>query len=163
MGLINRHDREVLPQKLELLIFVGDDPEDWLFRAEQYFEINRLTPTKKLYVVIVCLEGEALAWYYYEDGRRRFQGWSEFREMILKRLHTLQASTLLDQFFSLRQIDSVREFRRRFETLTGPLHDVVAPVLEIAFVNGLREDIRAELRLWSPIGLPPNHEHDPTN
>ena len=38
--------------------------------------------------------------------------------------------------------------------LTGPLRYVTTPVLETAFVNGLREDIRAELRLWSPIGLP---------
>ena len=38
--------------------------------------------------------------------------------------------------------------------LTGPLRYVAAPMLETTFVNGLREDIRAELRLWSPIGLP---------
>ena len=68
--------------------------------------------------------------------------------MILEWFHTLQAGTLLDRLFSLRKTDSVQEFRRRFETLMGPLCDVAAPVLETAFVNGLREDIRAELRLW---------------
>ena len=112
LGLINRHDREVLPRKLELLVFVGDDPEGWLFRVERYFEINRLTPTKKLCAVVVCLEGETLASYYYEDGRRGFRGWSEFREMIFERFRTLQAGTLLDQFFSLRQTDLVQEFWR---------------------------------------------------
>ena len=77
-----------------------------------------------------------------------------FREMILERFRTLQAGTLLDRLFCLRKTDSVQEFRCRFETLTGPLRDVAAPVLEIAFVNGLREDFRVELRLWSLIGLP---------
>ena len=60
-GLINRHDREVLPRTLELPVFIGDDSEGWLFRAERYFEINRLTPGEKLRATVVCLEGEALA------------------------------------------------------------------------------------------------------
>ena len=86
-------------------------------------------------------------------GGRDFRDWSDFREMILERWRTLQAGTLLDRLFSLQQTDSVREFRRRFETLTGPLRDVATLMLETAFMNELREDIRAELRLWSPIGL----------
>ena len=31
--------------------------------------------------------------------------------------------------------------------------EVTAAVLESAFVNGLREDVRAELRLWAPVDL----------
>ena len=58
--------------------FVSNDPEGWLFRVERYFEINRLTPMEKLHAAVVCLEGEALAWYYFEDGRRGFRGWLDF-------------------------------------------------------------------------------------
>ena len=57
-------------------------------------------------------------------GGRDFGDWSDFREMILERFRTLQAGTLLDWLFSLRQTDSVREFQRRFETLTGPLREL---------------------------------------
>ena len=49
-------ERYTLPRKLELPIFDG-----WLFRAERYFEINRLTSAEKLRAVVVCLKGEALA------------------------------------------------------------------------------------------------------
>ena len=101
----------------------------------------------------MCLEGEALAWYYCEDGRRGFHGWTDFREMLLKQFWTSQKGTLLDQLFALLQSSSVHDFRRRFEVLPAPLKEVADAMLESAFVNDLREDIRAELRLWAPVGL----------
>ena len=78
-----------------------------------------------------------LAQFYYEDGRREFRGWSDFRELLLERFCTSQEGTLLDQLFALRQTSSVREFCRRFEVLSAPLRDVAKAVLESAFVNGL--------------------------
>ena len=81
---------------------------------------------EKLRTTIVCLEGETLAWYYYEDGRRGFRGWSSQNDMVIfsqndtRTVSHITSSTLLDRLFSL-QTHSVREFRRQFETLTGPL------------------------------------------
>ena len=132
-----RTKRDTLPRKLELPIFDGNNPNGWLFRAERYFEINRLTSSEKLCAAVVCLEGVALAWYYYKDGRRGFRGWTDFREMLLKRFRTSQEGTLLDQLFALRQSSSVSDFRRRFEVLSAPLKEVVDAVLESAFMNGL--------------------------
>ena len=80
------------------------------------------------------------------DGRRGFRGWSDFRQLLLERFRTLQEGTLLDQLFALHQSSYVRKFHRHFE-------EVADAVLESAFVNGLREDLRVELRLWSPMGL----------
>lgn len=50
-----------LPQKLELPIFDGDNPDEWLFRVERYFDINVLDPSEWLCADVVCLEGDALA------------------------------------------------------------------------------------------------------
>ena len=67
--------------------------------------------------------------------------------MLLERFRTSQEGTLLDQLFTLRQSSSVHDFHRRFEVLSVSLNEVAKVVLESAFVNGLREDIRAELGL----------------
>ena len=127
--------------------------DGWLFCAKRNFEINKLTSAEKLRAAIVCLEGDALAWYYYEDKRKGFRGWSDFREQQIERFHTKQNGTLLDQLFALRQSSFVRDFHRNFELLSMLLKEVTAAVLESAFVNGLREDVRAELRLWAPVDL----------
>ena len=73
--------------------------------------------------------------------------------MLLERFCTSQEGTLLDQLFALRQSSSVHDFQQRFEVLSAPLKEVADAVLESAFVNGLREDVRPELRLWAPVGL----------
>ena len=57
-------ERDTQSQKLELPIFNDNNPDGWLFWAERYFEINKLTTTAKLHAVVVCLEGEVMALYY---------------------------------------------------------------------------------------------------
>ena len=94
--------REILPRKLDLPVFNGDNPDGWLFRVERYFEINNLTFAKKCRATVVCLEGEALAWYYYKDGRRGFRGWSGFSELMRELFRISQEGTLLDQLFALQ-------------------------------------------------------------
>ena len=62
--------QETLPRKLELPIFEGNNPDGWLIRAKRYFEINGVVPTDRLQAAMVCVEGDALAWYYYEESRK---------------------------------------------------------------------------------------------
>ena len=100
-------DKEVLLRKLEFPIFDGGNPNEWLFGAKRYFEINKLTLGEKLRAAIECLEGEALAWYYYENGKRGFRGWSNFRELLVERFRTLHDGTPLDKLFALRQNSTI--------------------------------------------------------
>ena len=64
--------QDTLPQKLELLIFEGNNPNGWLIRAERYFELNGVSLVERLGAAVVCLEGDALAWYYYKESRWTF-------------------------------------------------------------------------------------------
>lgn len=57
-------------RKLEVPIFKRDEDKNldgWLHRVERYFVVNRLSEKDKLDVVVLCLEGEALDWYQWED------------------------------------------------------------------------------------------------
>jgi len=38
-------------RRLEMLVFEGEDPDGWIFRAERYFTINQLTKLEKLVVM----------------------------------------------------------------------------------------------------------------
>ena len=144
---------EHLPRRLELPIFEGNDPDGWIFRVERYFEINSLRADEKLRAVLVCMEGEALAWYNWEEGHHPFNGWEEFKECLLLRFRSSQDGNLHEQLMSLLQTSIVQEYRRQFEMLSAPLQELPPSVLEAAFVNGLRPDIQAELRQLDPTGL----------
>ena len=102
---------------------------------------------------MVCLEGDALAWYYYEESRRTFQGWPEFKKLLLERFHSSQIGNMMEQLLALRQTLSVGEYCRSFELLSALFLDLLEAVLENSFVNGLQDEIKTELRLWEPKGL----------
>ncbi|MCV5004829.1 hypothetical protein OFM39_34770, partial [Escherichia coli] len=57
--------------------FDGANPEGWIFRAERYFAVCRLSEAEKLETAVISLDGDALAWFQWEDGRRRIRGWPE--------------------------------------------------------------------------------------
>lgn len=97
------------------------------------------------------MEGDALAWCQWEEGRRPFRGWEEFKEAIVARFQSSQEGSLQEQLLSLQQTTSVKEFRRHFEVFSAPLKGLPDVVLEAAFVNGLRADIQAEIRQVNPI------------
>ena len=49
-------------KKVEMPVFNCDDPDSW-FRADRYFQIHKLTYSKRLTVATISFEGPALNWY----------------------------------------------------------------------------------------------------
>lgn len=51
-------------------IFKGEVEENvdgWLNQVERYFIVNRLMEKDKLDAAVLCLEGEALDWYQWQN------------------------------------------------------------------------------------------------
>ena len=82
---------------------------------------------------MVRTEGEALAWYIWEEGQRPFQGWEEFKELLLLRFRSSQEGTLQEQLMSLIQTSTVQDYWRQFEMLSTPLHELPSSVLKAAW------------------------------
>lgn len=55
--------REDRMRHLEVPYFSGEDPYDWIYRAERYFEINQIPEDEKVLAASVCFEGKALNWF----------------------------------------------------------------------------------------------------
>ncbi|XP_022137369.1 uncharacterized protein LOC111008840 [Momordica charantia] len=76
-------------KKVEMPIFGGEELEAWIFRAERYFEIQKLTDEEKMIVAIISFDGIALAWYRYTDNREKHQDWNDLkgrlREVSIRR------------------------------------------------------------------------------
>lgn len=144
---------EFRTRRVEMPVFDGENPDGWIFRAERYYAMNRMTEREKLDIAVVSLEGEALAWFQWEDGRSPIRSWMVLKLMILERFRPTQEGSLCEKFLSLRQETTVRDYRRQFEILAAPLTELSEQVLESTFVKGLKPDIKAEIRLMKPEGL----------
>lgn len=47
-------------RRLEVPYFSDDDPYGWIYRAERYFEINRIPDEEKVCAASICFEKKAL-------------------------------------------------------------------------------------------------------
>ncbi|KAL2466243.1 hypothetical protein Adt_42094 [Abeliophyllum distichum] len=99
-------------RRMDMPVFTGEDPDGWIFRAERYFAINRMTEELKLEAVVVCFEGESLAWYQWEEKRRPIRNWEELKARLLRRFRPSQEGFPYAQFLTLRQVTTVKEYRR---------------------------------------------------
>lgn len=140
-------------RKLELPIFDGKDPDDWIIRAERYFSLNRLSKEEQIEVSIISFEGDALRWFQWEHRRRPIREWEELKLMMLKQFRSNSNGSLCEQFLALRQESSIEEYKRRFVSLAVPLVGISNELYLSQFINGLDPIIKAEVRLLSPITL----------
>ena len=137
-------------RRLEMPVFVGEDPDGWIFRAERYFSVCRLSEQEKLETAVISLEGEALAWFQWVEGRKPVSSWTELKLGILQRFRISQEGSACERLLALRQEGTVRDYRRDFEVLASQVTKLPDSVLEGCFVNGLKPEIRAEIRMMQP-------------
>ncbi|GJY45837.1 putative mitochondrial protein [Tanacetum coccineum] len=142
-------------KKLKMPIFDGEDAYGWIYRMERFFKIQGVEALEQLQVAELCLEGEALSWCCWSEGRSPFRSWEGLKRRLLNRFQQTQQGSLFEQFFTITQDGTARAYVALFEKLAGQLVGVSEQVLEATFIKGLRSDLRASVRVMHPEGL--NH------
>ena len=72
---------------------------------------------------------------------------------LLEQFRTTQAGSLHEQWLALVQDDSEQEYCRKFIELSTPLENVFDEVALGNFLNGLKPEIRIEVRILEPNNL----------
>ncbi|CAH1440802.1 unnamed protein product [Lactuca virosa] len=137
-------------RKLDLPSFDGKDPEDWIFRAEHHFDLNRLTNEERIEAAVVAFEGDAIRWFQWESKRSPMIQWEDMKLKLLKHFGITGSGSLFEQFLEVKQEGNVADYRRKFVNLAAPLDDISEEMFLGQFMSGLQPMIKAELRLFSP-------------
>lgn len=103
--------------------------------------------------VALALDGEALRWYQWENKRHPIRRWSDLKGFILRQFRSVSGGSLYEQWLSTIQTTTVSEYRRKFIKTASPLDRVPEDNLLGQFINGLKEDVKAEVRLMNPVNL----------
>ncbi|CAA0813637.1 Unknown protein, partial [Striga hermonthica] len=132
-------------------IFTGSDPESWLNRIAQYFELNKTDGHDRVRYAAFYLDGEANVWWQWLSWiyRRRQQviTWADFERELLTRFGTSDYHNYNETIARIRQTGNLREYIKEFERLACRVRDWSEDALVGAFVAGLRFDLAAEVRL----------------
>ena len=134
-------------RKLDMPIFSGEDPLGWVFRMERYFKIGKIDDKERLDAAILGLENRALNWFQWREVRAPILSWEEFKQELLARFHSAQDGSSYEMIMALKQLESVAEYIEKFEQLSSSIGTCEEEMLRAAFLNGLKLEIKADLRL----------------
>ena len=119
-------------------------------RHSIFFSMRDMEEEDWVSAAMMAMEGEALSWYHWWQGENGGnEDWDTFKEALLRRFEPTMAYDPYSALFMLKQEGSVREYRRRFESCAGQLKVHEKKYCKTIFLNGLKEEVRAELTLHS--------------
>ena len=80
-------------------------------------------------------------------GGNEVDDWDSFKSALMRRLEPAMAYSPYSVLFILKQDGSMQEYRTRFEACAGQLKVHERKYCKTIFLNGLKEEVRAELIL----------------
>ncbi|KAK8947110.1 hypothetical protein KSP39_PZI006748 [Platanthera zijinensis] len=141
--------------RLDFPRFSGEDLMPWIYKCDQFFEIDGTPEDAKVRMASVHLEGKALYWHQaYMKARltRQWPNWEEYSQALHGRFGSALFGDPMSELKNLRQRTTVQNYLDEFELL---LHRVsVSEDNAISLcLGGLREDIQYGVRMFRPKSL----------
>lgn len=102
------------------------------------------------------MENDALRWFTFESRRNPTRTWAELKARVLVKYRPTNARSLHEQWLATTQTTNVAQYQRRFIEFVEPLDDVSESIMMgqfVKFVNGLRDEMKAKIRLLNSYTL----------
>jgi len=93
--------------KPHLSQFDGSNPLDWLFQAEQFFELTQTPPHQRLTYVPFYVQGLALVWFKWMHANHQLTTWEQFTSTLEHRFGPSTYENHQVALFKLKQAESV--------------------------------------------------------
>nr|GFA93353.1 ankyrin repeat-containing protein [Tanacetum cinerariifolium] len=97
------HGSDYRMRKLKMPLFDGEDFQGSIYKVERYFEVQDIEPGEQLRAAVLCMEGQALAWFRWSEARSPFRSWEGLKRRLLERFQPSHERTLYEQFLAITQ------------------------------------------------------------
>ncbi|KAF3783626.1 hypothetical protein EJ110_NYTH32021 [Nymphaea thermarum] len=117
------------PTKMDFLLFSGDDPINWVFRAKQYFDCQGIAGDERVCHAMVYFEGVAVCWFCSLVLQKGRPAWATLVKELTARFGP---SAYLDynvELSSIKQSGTVLEYQEHFEVLMSMVRGWPLPAL----------------------------------
>lgn len=92
-----------------------------------------------------------LRWYQWEHKRHPIR--PNLKEYSLCQFHPANGGTLYEQWLATTQTTTLLKYHRKFIEMATPLEWVVENILMGHFINGLKDELKAKVRLLNSVNL----------
>ncbi|CAB4314119.1 unnamed protein product [Prunus armeniaca] len=128
----------------------GDDPIEWIYKAEQYFDYFSVPSKKKVKMVSFHLDSEALQWYKWEECASSLSKWEDFTRAFCREFGSHGFEDFAESLFKLRQTGPLKDYIAEFRQLATRIRDL-SPIFRLScFVGGLKEELKHDVKLLRP-------------
>ncbi|CAD6264066.1 unnamed protein product [Miscanthus lutarioriparius] len=135
--------------------FDGDNPQLWITRAQNYFEMYSVPHQVWIRVATHHFISAAARWLQSVECNLPHD-WQTFCHMIHQCFSRDQHKLLIRQLYHIKQITSVQDYIERFTELVEQLSAYATPdplYYTTCFIDGLRHDIRSIVMVQCPCDL----------
>ena len=136
--------------KLEFPRFNGAGVDEWLFKVEEFFLLDKTLEQARISVVALHLEESALHWHKnYIKLKGRILMWVEYVSTMRARFGALAYENLMVELKKLRQTGSLNDYLQSFDVLLDKAQLGEEQALS-CFLAGLRHEMEMMVRVFHP-------------
>ncbi|XP_058766771.1 uncharacterized protein LOC131640391 [Vicia villosa] len=139
--------------KLELPMFDGSAPLDWLFQADQFFNFYNMPPENRLSLISFYMKGDALSWFKWMHQSHLLTDWFSFVKALELRFGPSSFDNHQAELFKLKQEGSVVEYQTKFEKLGTQVIGLPPDAILNCFISGLSCEIQNEMAIHKPTNI----------
>lgn len=133
--------------KVDFPRFNGDDLNGWLYKCQQFFEVDATPAETMVKLAAINLEGRALQWHQnwikYKKGTTNVS-WAEYVQALEGRFGDLSIGDPMAELLALKQSGTVSQFHDKFEFYLGRV-DLTEEYAISFFLNGLKPLIQQQV------------------
>ena len=101
----------------------------------------------------MSFEGEAEMCFEWEEQNATVRNWPDLKRLMLGRFRPWDEGEMCEQWLSIEQTSTVAEYHREFVTRLTHLGRKEESLMLGAFMRGLTEEIKTELKVLGPMNL----------
>ncbi|XP_022638797.1 uncharacterized protein LOC111242018 [Vigna radiata var. radiata] len=140
-------------RKLDIPVFTGDEVYGCTNRLERYFRLREVSEEERMQALMLALEGKALNWFQWWETCNPNPTWEACKDAMVRRFQPTMLQSPFEILIGLCQTGQVGEYIEQFEQYARFMKGMQQDYLVDIFLNGLKEDIKAEVKLYEPHNL----------
>nr|GEU31271.1 transposon Ty3-G Gag-Pol polyprotein [Tanacetum cinerariifolium] len=130
--------------------FSGEDPQGWIYQAEQYFEFQKVAEGDRIALASFHFDGIALQWHRWYTKAQGPITWAEFTKVLLVRFGPTNYKDPSEALHRLKQSTTTVIYQETFERLSNRVEGLLESFLVGCFICELKDEIRLEDKLKKP-------------
>ena len=136
--------------KLDFPRFSSVDPDNWVYKANQYFGYYQTLIVEKLLKASFHMDLGALIWFQEVEEAGVLFYWEYFVPALHVRFGTSAYDDPMEVLTRLRQTSTVALYKVEFEAVSNKVKSL-SPLHKLSyFLSGLKDEIRLPVRMLNP-------------